>query len=384
MAALTTAQVQSGLTTAQVVALTTSQVQALTTASVAAFTTAQLVVLETTDLVALKTSQIVALTTAQVQGGLTTTQVAALTTTQVEALTSTQVAALTTTQISHLKLGTPLVLDLNGDGVTTQSISSGVSFDLFATGQKVQTGWVAGGDGLLVLDRNHDNVVNDGSELFGSATKLADGSTAANGYAALAALDTNGDGSISSADTGFSDLKVWVDGNSDGISQADELHSLDSLGIVKLNLDATASSDKNNGNIVGLISSYETSAGVTREMADVWFVADKNGVASSSGTTAEPSTGNDLQSKVGGLVGAIASFNAAQAGGQNAESGGLGFASGTTASSVSGVVTVLNQFDANGRPLAGQPGVQGVATKLGTSELVGAGQNSNGILTNGK
>ena len=31
------------------------------------------------------------------------------------------------------------------------------------------------GDGLLVLDRNHDGTINSGAELFGSATTLADG-----------------------------------------------------------------------------------------------------------------------------------------------------------------------------------------------------------------
>ncbi|MBK6559925.1 MAG: hypothetical protein IPG16_22950 [Comamonadaceae bacterium] len=74
---------------------------------------------------------------------------------------------------------TPLVLDLNGDGITTQSISAGTEFDLLAGGRKIHTGWVSGGDGLLVLDRNHDGVINDGSELFGEATRLSSGETAA-------------------------------------------------------------------------------------------------------------------------------------------------------------------------------------------------------------
>jgi len=34
---------------------------------------------------------------------------------------------------------------------------------------------VSGGDGLLVLDRNHDGVINDGSELFGDQATLING-----------------------------------------------------------------------------------------------------------------------------------------------------------------------------------------------------------------
>ena len=42
-----------------------------------------------------------------------------------------------------------------------------------------------------------------------------------------------------------------------------------------LNLDADRTLSKDNGNLVGIRSSYETSDGQTRTMADVWFVADR-------------------------------------------------------------------------------------------------------------
>jgi hypothetical protein len=69
------------------------------------------------------------------------------------------------------------------------TIAAGVKFDLFADGNSVRTGWVSSGDGLLVLDRNADGQVNDGSELFGSSTTLASGERAADGYVALRELD---------------------------------------------------------------------------------------------------------------------------------------------------------------------------------------------------
>jgi hypothetical protein len=147
-----------------------------------------------------------------------------------------------------------------------------VNFDLLANGQPVQTGWVGAGDGLLVLDHNQDGSINDGSELFGSSTVLADGSKAVDGYQALAQLDTNQDGVISSADAQFAKLGVWVDGNADGQTGKAELKSLADLNISQLSLNAQVTTDINNGNLVGLTSSYQTTDGANHTAADVWFV----------------------------------------------------------------------------------------------------------------
>jgi hypothetical protein len=177
---------------------------------------------------------------------------------------------------------TPIVLDLNGDGVRTLGLaSSAVEFDLAATGEKLRTGWVAGGDGLLVLDRNHDGVINDGSELFGSATRLSGGTTATDGFAAMKSLDTNSDADM------------------DGISQASELKTLGSLGIAQLDLNASSSAASDNGNLLGLVSSYTTIDGATHEMADVWFAALK---------PIDPGAPTDLGQKVTDLAQAITSF----------------------------------------------------------------------------
>jgi hypothetical protein len=85
-----------------------------------------------------------------------------------------------------------------------------------------------------------DGVINDGSELFGMAFQLADGTQASDGFAALASLDSNLDGSISAADSEFAALRAWLDGNSDGVSQEGELVDLASLGIVSIDLSAQA------------------------------------------------------------------------------------------------------------------------------------------------
>jgi hypothetical protein len=293
----------------------------------------------------------------------------------VEALTVTQMAALTTTQVQgHLALGTPVILDLNGDGVKTLSISDGVDFDLFATGKKVSTGWVSGNDGLLVMDRNHDGAINDGSELFGSSTTLASGQKASDGYAALRELDANQDGVLDSKDAAFADLQVWVDGNSDGVTEEGELKSLTSLGISSISTQATAELSKDNGNLVGLVSSYQTTDGATHQAADVWFVADRQAsivpaTAAQTVTTLDfgtpplatavpaPETVN-LRTQVTGLAQAISSFGETAGDGLQSPalnlSGDAGLNKQTTQTLVS-MVDVMKQFDANGNLLSKQP-----------------------------
>ena len=68
--------------------------------------------------------------------------------------------------------------------------------------------------------------MRSGAELFGDSTKLANGTNAKNGFAALSDLDSNGDGKVDSNDASFNELKIWKDINGDGVSQASELFSL--------------------------------------------------------------------------------------------------------------------------------------------------------------
>jgi hypothetical protein len=387
----------AALTTDQIVALSTTQVAGLTTANLAALTTSQITAIETADIVALKTSQIAGLTTTNLVA-FTTDQLAALTTTQVESLTGTQWPAFTTTQISNLKLGTPLVLDLNGNGISTQSIANGVKFDIFGVEQKVNTGWVTGGDGLLVLDRNRDGSINGGTELFGEGTDLANGQKAINGYAALAELDANVDGVINSLDGSFADLMVWVDDNADGVSTGTELHSLSSLGITQLDLNAQSSTATDNGNLIGLVSSYTTTDGAMHEMADVWFATNKVSSAEEvANVSAQPvglqqpqvnlaidrtdtavAAADPMHSQVGVLVDAMAAY----AGNDSTASGLasadlLAFPPKPVLSTilarpvVTGMLDAMKQFDANGQPvLSAVPAQLGqVSTTLNTTIL---------------
>lgn len=132
----------------------------------------------------------------------------------------------------------PLALDLNGDGVvSTLSQANGVHFDLDNSGFAEKTGWVAPEDGFLVLDRNGNNQIDGGNELFGTETTLASGQKATNGFEALKEFDQNSDGKIDSADEVYSNLKIWQDKNSNGLADEGELFTLAELSIASIGVN---------------------------------------------------------------------------------------------------------------------------------------------------
>ena len=168
----------------------------------------------------------------------------------------------------------PIVLDLDGDGIETiayDKLKKAV-FDHDGDGIAHATGWVKKDDGILVLDRNGDGVINDGREVFGDSTILSTGETAKHGYEALADLDSDGNGKINADDTKFDELRVWRDLDSDGVSDVGELFGLHELGIGALNLDYQ-DVDKNltGGNKLTQLGSYEKHDGKTGVMGDVNF-----------------------------------------------------------------------------------------------------------------
>ncbi|MFH0785094.1 MAG: hypothetical protein V2B20_24495, partial [Pseudomonadota bacterium] len=171
--------------------------------------------------------------------------------------------------------GSPLILDLDGDGVETRSVADNIQFDLDNNGFRETVGWVGADDGLLALDKNGDGQITGGTELFGNHTILASGGKAANGFSALAEYDDNKDGRIDANDAVFSQLKVWRDLDADGVSDAGELIGLAETGVARLNLTITASSGKDaQGNDHRLVGSYVDTGGASHTMTDVWFTID--------------------------------------------------------------------------------------------------------------
>lgn len=172
---------------------------------------------------------------------------------------------------SDPQLSTPLILDLDGDGVETLSREAGVQFDINADGKTDTTGWAGADDALLVRDINQDGVINDATELFGQETLLSNGEKAADGFQALSDLDSNQDGIFDFNDKGFDELRLWQDANSDGVSQQHELISLADAGVASINLHAYGVSETNAGNEIGLRSEWTDTSGKQHAVDDVWF-----------------------------------------------------------------------------------------------------------------
>ena len=90
------------------------------------------------------------------------------------------------------RASSPIVVDLDGDGVETISRKGNVNFfDLNNNGFLERTGWVGADDGLLALDLNNNGIIDNGAELFGNNTRLPNGENAKNGFEALKQYDSN-------------------------------------------------------------------------------------------------------------------------------------------------------------------------------------------------
>lgn len=93
----------------------------------------------------------------------------------------------------------PLVISLEDCPVSVSDQKW--QFDIDGDGEEDSISMLNGGSGYLVLDRNGDGKINDGTEMFGAKT--------GNGFLELAEFDEDGNGWIDEKDSIYEKLSVW-------------------------------------------------------------------------------------------------------------------------------------------------------------------------------
>ena len=168
----------------------------------------------------------------------------------------------------------PLILDIDNDGFQIESVKYGVHFDLNCDGFAEKINWT-NQDAVLALDLNGNGTIDDGSEVFGDYHLLKGGTRAKNGFEALAQYDTNDDGIIDKNDEIFDKLRLWVDANSNGISEETELKTLSEMEIreISLNYDVsnlTTGTEALIGNTATFVHEDETQGTI----GELWVASD--------------------------------------------------------------------------------------------------------------
>lgn len=98
------------------------------------------------------------------------------------------------------QLKDPLVINLRGKLPKTTD-SEKIEFDIDSDGKADRIASLESGNGFLALDKNKNGKIDNGGELFGTAS--------GNGFADLAKYDEDSNGVIDENDSVFKDLKIW-------------------------------------------------------------------------------------------------------------------------------------------------------------------------------
>ncbi len=126
--------------------------------------------------------------------------------------------------MSLLQLQDPLIINLKGE--LPQLDSAAFAFDIDSDGLSDQISLLREGNGFLALDKNGNNRIDNGNELFGTQS--------GNGFDDLMAYDDDENGWIDENDAIFDKLRVWIKNGNE-----DRLVGLGEVGIGAIYLGAT-------------------------------------------------------------------------------------------------------------------------------------------------
>lgn len=129
---------------------------------------------------------------------------------------------------------TPIAIPLDDDATLSEIVDrrGRVLFDADGSGFDREWTWITPRAGWLVYDADGRGTITSALQLFGGVTFWLFWN---NGYEALAALDDNGDGSLSGGE--LRRLAIWRDGNANGRSDDGEVRPLAAHGVTALSFE---------------------------------------------------------------------------------------------------------------------------------------------------
>jgi len=172
------------------------------------------------------------------------------------------------------ELKDPIVISL--DGLFPTLSSKTFSFDIDSDGQSEQISQLQRGSGFLALDKNENGFIDDGSELFGTAS--------GDGFKDLKLYDEDKNGWIDENDAIFDKLRIWQKG--DG---KDKLIALGEVGIGAIFLGNTQTP-------FSLKSDSNELLGEIRKSSFVLFENGKAGLISQIDLAVSPEVKGDIES----------------------------------------------------------------------------------------
>jgi hypothetical protein len=134
-------------------------------------------------------------------------------------------------RIGGRQIISPIIFPLHGSAPLEALLAPEriVSFDLAGNGVPAKWPWVNSDAGFLVWDPENRQRIESGRQLFGSVTWWM---FWRDGYAALAALDDNGNGWLEGDE--LAGIAIWRDVNGDGVCDSGEVIPLRDAGILRI------------------------------------------------------------------------------------------------------------------------------------------------------
>jgi Ca2+-binding RTX toxin-like protein len=199
-------------------------------------------------------------------------------------------------QLGHI----PVVLDIVGDGIKINQLSSSDKFVIAEDGRLHRTAWAGAGNGVLFFDPDNTGAITQRNQYV-----FADWDpTAESDIAALRSVfDTNGNGVLDAGDANFSKFKVEVV-NADG---SITVKTLAELGITSINLTADLTDVVlPDGSVITGQTTYTKSDGSTGTVANTTLTYEEDGYAVQQVTTTDGSGNRVVTTKAYGSDGSLA------------------------------------------------------------------------------